>query len=800
MNAEGADTVSWLRMIAEASASIWGLAGSSNIIGIGKLNYNFELKFPIPMTKRSSALSNVNKSNADSKKGDDDDGDGKSAAESGHRLQPKDGKISLRILASSKERKGDNLLRITLKSPSMEGQTPPPIELASPKTVQEPFNTLVDIAEYMNGLLMEQLEPGDPPEGYAPRQLALVFETLPSRRRYPDYYKVIERPLSLKSIMEQVRAGRYVTKDELMADYETMFKNAQIYNQQDSIIYKDASLMLGFIRKLAPRLTLATRRERKAAPRRESPVENELISVDDGESDRRRNKVVVQAAPVPQKVVSTPLQVLFTAAARDDIATVLALLNRPPEASSSRSPADARLPTIDTITRHYAVWPSLPQEVAALDNVRWSVAHCAAYFGAVNVIDALVERCGVGVLESRDALYDSTALAWAAFGKQFEMCERLIIAYGACTTVKNWMLQTPLELVGADLSAERIGEWRALLVSTPAEAPPEAHRVSLLVSSLVARVLRMEHSGRPYSALLGAASWRSLAMAKPVVTEFLVEAIRRCRECQRFVSLRSASTKSEDATNAVAESIVAFLAKSLPREWTLIESRCQASGPHLPPAVGMPAILRSQISSAAAVSLPLPLRRWDRSTASPPAFYMPRRLAPPPPLQHQMVSGTTASASGLTQLHHQLAARPPSTFGLALASSSGEQCAGSIFVPVRVFLSDAEQKWRHSWALTSVNDARATSIHVPDGVEMLLLELELESSTAGDQEQDFVLLHNQTERVEPLAERPRIRFKVHLSVTRPVAFDSVELFQRGTEYGGLFLFATMFLHVHASKE
>ena len=759
------------------------------------------------MAKRGTTItstSSISKQHDDAKRKKKEENP---SAETGSKLQTRNGKISLRILASSKERRSDNLLRITLKSPSTEAQISPQAESSSFKIASKKFTSLVNMTEYINGLLMEQLELGEPPEGYAPRQLALIFAALPSKKKYPDYYKIIERPLSLKTIIEQARAGHYSTMEELMADYETMFKNAQVYNQRGSVIYEDAFVLLEFIKKLTPKLSLVAEREEKTISQKEPSGANELISVDDGEGegegDNQRSKTGTQSIPMQLKIPYTPIQELFMAVAQDNVMTMLTLLDRPQDASTAKNAADSRLPTMETITRHYAIWPPQPKETAALDNVRWSVLHCAAYFGAIKVIDALVERCGVGVLESRDALYDSTALAWAAFGKQFEICERLIIAYAVCITVKNWTSQTPLELVGTDITPERMEEWRALLVAAPTVTSSEAHRVSLLVTSLITRVLRQEHAGRPYSALLGAASWRSLAMAKPIVTEFLMEAIRRCRECQRFASLRSASATSGDVTNAVAESILAFLGKSLPREWPLVESRYQTTGIHQPSISGVTSMTRSPMASITTAPLQPPLKRWERATIPSPAPYMPRRLAPPIALSGQLITETVTPPSSFIQLHPQLVARPPSSFGLAFASPSSEQCAGSIFLPVKVFFSDSEQLWHYSWSLISMGDARATSIHVPGGIEVLLLELEFGSGvTKGEQEpeQDFILLHNQTERVEPLAERPRIRFKVHLSTTQPTAtFDSVELFQRGIEHSGLFRFATIFLHMHAPK-
>jgi ATP-dependent helicase STH1/SNF2 len=59
---------------------------------------------------------------------------------------------------------------------------------------------------------------------------------LPSKRDYPDYYKVIKNPISMKKI----RTNRYKSGLDFKQDFYTLFRNAQTYNEESSIVYKDS--------------------------------------------------------------------------------------------------------------------------------------------------------------------------------------------------------------------------------------------------------------------------------------------------------------------------------------------------------------------------------------------------------------------------------------------------------------------------------------------------------------------------------------------------------------------------------
>uniref|UniRef100_A0A4W5LTY2 Protein polybromo-1 n=1 Tax=Hucho hucho TaxID=62062 RepID=A0A4W5LTY2_9TELE len=75
------------------------------------------------------------------------------------------------------------------------------------------------------------------------RRLCDLFMVKPSKKDYPDYYKVILEPMDLKTIEHNVRSKRYATEEALMDDMRLMFRNARHYNEEGSQVYNDAGIL-----------------------------------------------------------------------------------------------------------------------------------------------------------------------------------------------------------------------------------------------------------------------------------------------------------------------------------------------------------------------------------------------------------------------------------------------------------------------------------------------------------------------------------------------------------------------------
>lgn len=72
------------------------------------------------------------------------------------------------------------------------------------------------------------------------RPLNLMFQVLPSKREYPDYYEIIEHPIDLKFIATKIQTNAYLTLADMEKDLLQMTKNACLFNEPGSQIYKDA--------------------------------------------------------------------------------------------------------------------------------------------------------------------------------------------------------------------------------------------------------------------------------------------------------------------------------------------------------------------------------------------------------------------------------------------------------------------------------------------------------------------------------------------------------------------------------
>ncbi|XP_068170705.1 polybromo 1, like isoform X2 [Antennarius striatus] len=75
------------------------------------------------------------------------------------------------------------------------------------------------------------------------RRLCDLFMVKPSKKDYPDYYKVILEPMDLKTIEHNIRIERYATEEALMDDMKLMFRNARHYNEEGSQVYNDADIL-----------------------------------------------------------------------------------------------------------------------------------------------------------------------------------------------------------------------------------------------------------------------------------------------------------------------------------------------------------------------------------------------------------------------------------------------------------------------------------------------------------------------------------------------------------------------------
>lgn len=83
--------------------------------------------------------------------------------------------------------------------------------------------------------------------------LVAPFLKLPSKKLYPDYLEVIERPVTIGDIQKHVAKNLYSTSstDEFVGDFKLMLDNAAKYNDPDSWIVEDAQRIYDFVQEQA---------------------------------------------------------------------------------------------------------------------------------------------------------------------------------------------------------------------------------------------------------------------------------------------------------------------------------------------------------------------------------------------------------------------------------------------------------------------------------------------------------------------------------------------------------------------
>jgi chromatin structure-remodeling complex subunit RSC4 len=64
-----------------------------------------------------------------------------------------------------------------------------------------------------------------------------------SRKDYPDYYKVIKKAMSLGTVKDNLTAGRIKSMGQFINQVELVFKNAQTYNDEGSLLYQDSRVL-----------------------------------------------------------------------------------------------------------------------------------------------------------------------------------------------------------------------------------------------------------------------------------------------------------------------------------------------------------------------------------------------------------------------------------------------------------------------------------------------------------------------------------------------------------------------------
>ncbi|XP_037300295.1 ATP-dependent helicase brm [Manduca sexta] len=127
------------------------------------------------------------------------------------------------------------------------------------------------------------------------RVLSEPFMKLPSRRELPDYYDVIKKPLDIKKIMSRIEDGKYSDISDLERDFFTLCANAQIYNEEASLIYEDSVRLRNVF--------IDMRRRYESGQNSDDSDDNDK---DDDDTDGESNRSVKMKIKLKGKGKSTP--------------------------------------------------------------------------------------------------------------------------------------------------------------------------------------------------------------------------------------------------------------------------------------------------------------------------------------------------------------------------------------------------------------------------------------------------------------------------------------------------------------
>nr|AAH78299.1 Polybromo 1, like [Danio rerio] len=94
---------------------------------------------------------------------------------------------------------------------------------------------------YLKAILEQLLEAIASCTDSSGRLVSELFQKLPSKLHYPDYYAVIKEPIDLRAVAQKIQGGHYKSISAMAKDIDLLVKNAKTYNEPGSQVFKDAN-------------------------------------------------------------------------------------------------------------------------------------------------------------------------------------------------------------------------------------------------------------------------------------------------------------------------------------------------------------------------------------------------------------------------------------------------------------------------------------------------------------------------------------------------------------------------------
>ncbi|ODQ59427.1 hypothetical protein WICANDRAFT_69774 [Wickerhamomyces anomalus NRRL Y-366-8] len=70
-----------------------------------------------------------------------------------------------------------------------------------------------------------------------------------SRKDFPDYYQLIKHPMALNSVRKHINGNRMRSLDQFIEEINLIWQNAQLYNEEESLIYQDSKTLQDYFQK-----------------------------------------------------------------------------------------------------------------------------------------------------------------------------------------------------------------------------------------------------------------------------------------------------------------------------------------------------------------------------------------------------------------------------------------------------------------------------------------------------------------------------------------------------------------------
>ncbi|CAI4211781.1 unnamed protein product [Parascedosporium putredinis] len=94
------------------------------------------------------------------------------------------------------------------------------------------------------------VEPVDEDDSEPPKRLIIgPFVKLPHKRDYADYYLIIQSPICMKMMEAKIKKGEYKCLGDMRKDFDLMIRNCRTYNEDGSMLWKDAAIMEDYFNK-----------------------------------------------------------------------------------------------------------------------------------------------------------------------------------------------------------------------------------------------------------------------------------------------------------------------------------------------------------------------------------------------------------------------------------------------------------------------------------------------------------------------------------------------------------------------